>query len=107
VDRQSTPGVTLGKGETMPRFLIEVPHGETKEECERAVNVFMSIGSHFISNADWGCSDNVHKAWINAEFPSKSDALNILPPGFRRDAIIVQLETFTPTQLAETVEKHT
>ena len=90
----------------MPKFLIEVPHGETKEACERAVEIFMRTGSHFVTNAEWGCSDNVHKAWIIAEMDSNQDAINILPPAFRKDATVVQLENFSPGNLAETIGKH-
>ncbi len=80
----------------MPKFLIEVPHGETKEACERAVAIFMATGSHFVVNADWGCSDNVHKAWIIVDLENKQAALSILPPAFRKDATVVQLENFSP-----------
>ncbi|MEX1071196.1 MAG: hypothetical protein WEC37_01095, partial [Anaerolineales bacterium] len=77
-----------------------------KEACERAVNIFLTTGSHFVANAEWGCSDNVHKAWITAELESKQDALSILPPAFRKDAMVVQLENFSPVNLSETIEKH-
>lgn len=90
----------------MPKFLIEVPHGETKEACERAIQTFLATGSHFMTNADWGCMDNVHKAWIIAELGSKQEALNILPPLFRKDATVVLLENFSPANIAETLEQH-
>lgn len=86
----------------MPKFLIEVPHGTSKEVCERTVDTLMKTGSHFLANADWGCSDNVHKAWIIVELDSKQDAINILPPAFRKDATVVQLENFS----SATVKQH-
>jgi hypothetical protein len=79
----------------MPRFLIEVPHDGTKESCDLAVREFLGTGSHFVTNADWGCSDEVHKAWFIAELDSKEDALLLLPPAFRRNATVVTLEKFT------------
>ena len=68
----------------MPRFLIEVPHESKKEACERAVRVMMSTGSHFLANADWGCLDDVHKAWVTVEVEDKDEARMILPPAFRQ-----------------------
>ena len=46
----------------MPRFLIEVPHEGTTKACNKAIEVFLRTGSHFLSHADWGCKDGVHKA---------------------------------------------
>ena len=45
----------------MPRFLIEVPHEDEKVACARAVQVLLSTGSHFMTNADFGCIDGDHK----------------------------------------------
>lgn len=90
----------------MPKYLIEVPHGATKGACERAVESFLSTGSHFMTNAHWGCADHVHKAWIIAELDSKQDAINILPPAFRKDATVVLVENFSPAKSAEIIEQH-
>ncbi len=79
----------------MPRFLIEVSHLNKREECERAVKIFMATGSHFVTHADWGCSDGVHKAWIIAELGSKEEALSIVPPAFRRHAKVTALQNFS------------
>jgi len=46
----------------MPRFLIEVPHDEDVIACAQVIKIFLSTGSHFLSNADWGCRDGEHKA---------------------------------------------
>lgn len=79
----------------MPKYLIEIAHQNKKEDCERAVEIFMTIGSHLLTNADWGCSDGVHKAWIIAELDSKEEALLIVPPAFRHDTTIVTLQNFS------------
>lgn len=79
----------------MARYLIEVPHGATREECERAIRIFLNTGSHFMTNADWGCSDGEHKAWITIDIESKKEARNILPPAFRPHAKITQLDKFS------------
>lgn len=88
------------------RFLIEVPHEGTPEACVRAVEVFLKTGSHFLSRADWGCKDGVHKAWILVEVDSKDEARNIVPPLFRPQTKIVQLNTFTPKDIEGIRRQH-
>lgn len=56
-----------------------------------AIKVFMASGSHFLANADWGCSDNEHKAWLVVDVDSKEHALQIVPPAFRQQAKITKL----------------
>ena len=90
----------------MPRFLIEVPHENKKEACDRAVQVFLQTGSHFMTNADWGCSDGEHKAWFVAEVGTKEEARQILPPAFRLTAKIVELRKFTLADLGTTLGHH-
>jgi hypothetical protein len=85
----------------MPKFLIEVPHEEEVTACARVVQVFLATGSHFLSNADWGCMDGEHKAWIIVEMGSKDEARAILPPAFRRQARIVGLNKFTMQQIED------
>ena len=88
------------------RFLIEVPHEETTVACARVVDVFLKTGSHFLSNADWGCKDGEHKAWIVVEVDSKEEARSILPTDFRAQAKIVALNTFTMEQLDGQIKQH-
>lgn len=90
----------------MSRFLIEVPHENTKEACERAVQVFLESGSHFVTNADWSCHDDEHKAWFVVDLDSKEEARAILPPLFRHDAKIISVEKFTMDDLEESIEQH-
>ncbi len=90
----------------MARFLIEVSHEPEVIACIRAVEVFLRTGSHFLTRADWGCKDGVHKAWIIVELDSKSDALNIVPPDFRSQATVVQLNTFSLEQMEELRRHH-
>ena len=77
------------------KFLIEIPHQENVVACSRVVEVFLRSGSHFLSNADWGCKDGVHKAWIVVDVESRNEARGIIPPAFRADAKIVQLNMFS------------
>ncbi|HKS07782.1 MAG TPA: hypothetical protein VJR92_15875 [Gemmatimonadaceae bacterium] len=79
----------------MPRFFIEVPHGASTADCNRAIDTFLRTGSHFLTHADWGCKDGEHKAWFIAELDSKDEARNIVPSPYRHDAKVVQLTVFS------------
>jgi hypothetical protein len=85
----------------MTRYLIEVAHENSKEACDRSIRVFMETGFHFMTNADWGCSDNVHKAWFIVETGSKDEARSLLPTLIRQSATIIALERFQPEDFAE------
>lgn len=90
----------------MARFLIEVPHDDKKDACERAIRVFQETGSHYMTQADWGCHDGEHKAWIVVELENKDEARAILPPIFRQAAKIVTLEKFTMADAEEIKDQH-
>ncbi|MBN2175743.1 MAG: hypothetical protein JW731_16555 [Bacteroidales bacterium] len=75
----------------MDQYLIEIPHTANKSDCDRAIRVFKESGSHLLTHADWGCMDGVHKAWFIAEVENKEQALNIIPPLFKKKANIVRL----------------
>ena len=90
----------------MPRFLIEVPHDESTAECIRAIDVFLRTGSHYLTHADWGCGDGVHKAWMVIDVGSKHEAQNIVPADYRRNAIVTQLSSFTMESLEKLHRKH-
>ena len=83
----------------MPRFLIEVPHSVETMACVREVHVFLSTGSHFLTNADWGCMDGVHCSWLIVDVASKEEARMVLPPVFREQAKIVGLNKFSLEQV--------
>jgi hypothetical protein len=88
------------------RFLIEVPHEATTVACARVVEVFLKSGSHFLSRAEWGCKDGEHKAWMIVDVESKEDAGRIVPPAFRTQAKIVQLNTFTMEEIEDILRLH-
>ena len=90
----------------MGKFLIEVPHEEEVIACARVVEIFLKTGSHFVTNADWGCRDGEHKAWILIEVDNKEEARRILPPAFRSQAKIVSLCKFSMEEIEDIVSKH-
>lgn len=90
----------------MPKFLIEVPHGEATTDCIRAIDVFLRTGSHYLTHADWGCQDGVHKCWMVIELGSRHEALNLVPADYRHDATVVQLNGFTMENLEKLHRKH-
>ena len=90
----------------MARYLVEVPHDNRKEACEMAVRAFLETGSHFVTGADWGCSDGEHKAWMIVDVGSKDEALSILPPLFRNSAKVTSLEQFTLDRRGDIIGVH-
>jgi len=90
----------------MPRFLIEVPHDSDTVTCARVVQVFLKTGSHFLTNADWGCRDGDHRAFIIAEVDSHEEARMIVPVAFRASAKVVRIGKFKPEQIEKTLREH-
>ena len=90
----------------MPKFLIEVPHPEETVACARVVDVFLKTGSHYLTGADWGCKDGVHKSWMLVDVDGKEDALRIVPPAFRAHAKVVQLNSFSMNEIDSILKKH-
>lgn len=90
----------------MARFLIEVSHDEGVASCMQVIQTFVQTGSHFLSNADWGCKDGEHKAWIIVDVDSREDALQMLPPVFRSEARVIELHKFKIEDIDEIVRHH-
>jgi len=90
----------------MSKYLIEIPHGNNKLDCQRAVAILLSSGSHLLTNADFGCLDGEHKAWFFMEADSKAEVLRIVPPAYRRDAKISQLNKFKLKDIEEIMDHH-
>jgi hypothetical protein len=88
------------------KFLIEVSHEANPVACARHVEVFLKSGSHFFTHAVWGCRDGEHKAWILVEVDGRDEARAILPPAFRSQAKIVQLNAFSMEDIEETLRQH-
>jgi hypothetical protein len=90
----------------MSKFLIEVPHESDAIACAKAVQILLSTGSHFLTHADFGCHDGVHKAWITVDADSKDEARAILPAVYQREATIVELNKFTLKEIDSILSRH-
>ncbi|MCH8094839.1 MAG: hypothetical protein IH953_09610 [Chloroflexi bacterium] len=47
-----------------------------------------------------------HKAWFIADLDSKEQAMSILPPLFRENAKVIELQQFTPENADHTIAQH-
>lgn len=83
----------------MATYLIEIPHSENTFECMQVIKLFVESGSHLLANAHWGCKDGVHKSWFIGDFDSRDQARQIIPPLLRPSASIVELTTFTKSDI--------
>ncbi len=90
----------------MARYLIEVPHEAKAKECLLAVKVLLRSGSHYLTNAEFGCLDGEHKAWIIIDVDSKEQAKGILPPVYRPRAKVVQLNRFCLEEIENLLQHH-
>lgn len=90
----------------MPKFLITIPHEEEEVACARAVKVLLETGSHYLTNAEFGCMDGDHRAWIMLDVDSKAEALAVVPPAFRSKASVVQLNRFSVEWIDDFLQHH-
>ena len=85
----------------MAKFLIEIPHAESTFECKQVIKLFVTSGSHLLSNAHWGCKDGVHKAWFIGDFESKEEALRVVPAYLKRNTHVVELVKFNKEDVVD------
>jgi hypothetical protein len=90
----------------MAKYLVEVSHSSEKIECLRSIQIFLSTGSHFLTNADWGCLDGEHKAWFTMDVDSKDEALRIVPSFYRKNTKITKLSKFNLKNVEEMLGQH-
>jgi hypothetical protein len=90
----------------MTRYLIEVEHEGTTASCARAIGLFLQTGSHFLANADWGCKDGTHKAWVVIDAEDRDQALGVVPPEYRPKSMVVQLTSFTMNDVEDMLRDH-
>jgi hypothetical protein len=90
----------------MSQFLLEVPHEEDLVSCEKAVRILLSTGSHFLTHAQFGCHDGVHKAWVIVDVASKDQAKAIIPAEYRNQSHVIKLTKFSLDKLNNIVIYH-
>ena len=90
----------------MAKFLIELEHEATKEACELAYKVILSSGSHFLTNAEWGCEDDAHCCWITVDLENKEEARSLIPPVFRNEARITELKHYELQDFKDSKKSH-
>lgn len=91
----------------MPRFYIEVPHEDDKVSCLQAIKALMESGSHFLTKAEYGCTDGDHTARIIVELDNKDEALMVIPAIYREKTKIVRLSTFDKEKVDKMLDHHT
>jgi hypothetical protein len=94
------------KEEPVPKFLIEVPHSPERLACARVVQVFLSTGSHFLTQAEWGCYDGVHSAWMVVDVENKEEAMRIVPASMRAGTKITGLNRFSMSDVEPILKQH-
>jgi len=90
----------------MAKYLVEVYHNPERVECLHTIQIFLSSGSHFLTNADWGCLDGEHKAWFIVDVDRKEDALRIVPSYYRRNTKIIKLSRFNLSDVEMLLNTH-
>jgi len=90
----------------MAKFLIEVPHEPDAMACTQAVHVLLTTGSHFVTNADWGCFDGDHTAWMIVNVETREEARLIVPQAYRAQARVVGLNRFSMDQIDALITRH-
>lgn len=90
----------------MPRFYIEIPHEPDKTSCLKAIKVLMETGSHFLTNAEYGCLDGDHTARLIVELDKKEEAMMAVPRAYRENAKVIKLTTFDLKKVDRALELH-
>jgi len=91
----------------MAKFLVTIPHEEDELACARAVRLLLDTGSHYLTNAEFGCLDGDHRAWIMVDgMDTKREVMGIVPPVFRSKASIVQLNRFSIEWIDDFLRHH-
>ena len=53
--------------------------------CLRALDGAAAQGSHYITSAQFGCEDGIHKAWVFIDAEDREDARRMVPAPARHD----------------------
>ena len=87
----------------MPRYLIELSHEDEHAACVKVLRAIERYGAHLLIKMDWGCKAGIHSGWLIAEVDSRDEAAQIVPPEFRKEARIVELNKFTREEIGSLI----
>jgi hypothetical protein len=93
------------EGRTVNRYMIEVSHDPSHDECHRLAESLYHAGVHFMTRADWGCEAGIHASWLTIEALNDLDARLIVPPALRSRARIVRLNKYGTDELDERIRR--
>jgi len=87
----------------MPRYLVQLTHEDDHIACVRSLEAINRDGAHLLTHLNWGCKAGDHSGWMIDEFASREEAMQIVPPQFREEVRIVEVEQFSKDQIAAMV----
>ena len=89
----------------MPRYMIHLTHGSDHQVCVRALEAIRRYGGHLFTNAEWGCKTGVHSGWLTVELDNRDAAMQMVPPEFRQETQVIELNKFTKKEIDSWVSK--
>ena len=90
----------------MPKYYIEIPHEENKIACLRAIKILKETGSHFLTNASFGCMDGDHSARLIIDLDDKNQAMNVVPRAYRTSTKVIEMSSFSLEEIEKMLEQH-
>ncbi len=81
----------------MAHYQIEIRHPD--KGCASSLNMIVNMGMHMLDHTWWGCETGIHAGWLDIEADSEQDALYAVPPPMRREARVIEVTRFTPSQI--------
>ena len=87
----------------MPRYLVQLTHEDDHIACVRSLEAINHDGAHLLTHLNWGCKAGTHSGWLIDEFASRDEAMQIVPPQYREEAQIIEVEQFSKDDIAAMV----
>ena len=78
-------------------YLIKIPH--TKEECLRALDEELAMGTDVLNKVYFGCKAGDHTGYAIVDVNSESDARRLVPSFLLSKASITEVGKFTPDMI--------
>jgi hypothetical protein len=89
----------------MPQYMVQLTHSDEHDACVRALEMIERYGSHLMTHINWGCRAGVHSGWMILEFANREEALQIVPPQFREEARVIEVNQFSREDIADMVAR--